>query len=712
MKTFRLFSILGISLALAGACKEKEIADDGLIYEITAPESDSYSVEVQETAKAGQEIPVTVTLAEDAALKVTSVLFNDTPCELVSNDGLVYNFKFVMPATHVTLVVETSKTAFSINWERSSEDYQIACSTSSAEPGDEVKFTLSVVNLKYKVSLVTYGTSSETCQQDGDPEFVNNDAMVGPLQYIFKFTMPEKDVNIKVELEESLNRIWRTSVPHANIRMLNRLYPDGNNPDIDESIENEYDRKVCMGLFKESAYFVVDADPGYNYSNPVIKGRITGNSYNATFGNNDGYGESFTFSMPAEPLDITITATEEDEYKGKEFVGTYNAFWLKVRNESLIYSEDAPTMTYDLLMNKTYNISSTDENNFSGVGFYLFDESNNTFEYQYDDMKANLETQKTNAGLGGRYGSEISFVSVVNIAEPMPENTRYYIAAKGDALTDFISASSTSGNMLLMSFKYNGEQRYYWYDHNEGMSLTAVDVKFLSGSDLSSSDASALVKMDGQPFMKYSVADGKPVFTNKGAEAGTYTGSEGDLVLDGFGNATLNGNEGTYELDGTTLIFKDSSETETKLLIDVKEHTYSVVSDSAEWDGPMQFSVESPNGLVGGKAKKALVALYLSGYVHFQFAFDNYGRWEDEINTAISYVYDASAQTLTISFLNFAGNPTSIEQGNGAYPSLSQIVFKVSSDKKSLEFTGINTLYGRWNTNSLPLDGVVLQAVE
>lgn len=721
MRTFNLFPILGASFALLVACAEKEIAenpDDGpeepASYGITAPSSEDYIVQVQEIAEEGEEVPVYVTLKEGSDLKVTSVSFNESPCEFVSEDNLVYSYKFEMPSEDVEISVETSRTAFSISWE-DGKGYGISCGTSKADPGTEVTLTVTVTDLRYRPAAVSYGSSAELCEQVGDPSFAGNDATKGPLSCDYSFTMPERDVEISVELDEALNRISRTSDENADIWMLNRLYPDGYNPDIEEGIENEYDQKVCMGMFEDQVFFRILSKPGYKYETPQVQGTITGNTYVPEYVNHQVHGWCYSVIMPAEPLDITVSVTEENKYEDKEFIGTYNGFWIKVRSGSLIYQPSEPTLTYELRKNTTYTVTSVDENNFSGLGFYSFNEETGEFAYDYDAMKANLETQNTTTGLSGSYGKDVTLAVISNIEDQKPDNTRYYVAAKGEgtaSITDFVSASSTSGLTILMSFRLNGTLCYYWYDHSN-TSLSPVDVEFGSGSSLADDGASAYVRLDGQVILKYSVADGIPVFATKGSEAGTYAGSSGNLVLDGFGNATLDGVAGTYELDGTTLIFTDSSSVTTEFLLDVNDHTYTVVSDTGVWDGPMTFSAESPDGLVGGARKKALVALYLGGsYVHFQFAFDNYGNWADEINTAISYVYDAQAQLLTISFLNFSGKPTAIEQGDGAYPSLSHIVFKVSPDKRSLEFTGIDTLYGRWNTNSLPLDGVVLEAVE
>lgn len=722
MKIFDLISILGVALVLPMSCAKDELANDSTggeetpsVYEITAPVSEDFTVEVQESAEEGSEVPVTVTIVGED-LKVTSVKFNDSPCEFVSEDNLVYSYKFKMPSQDVEISVTTSKTAFSITWSDSG-DYSISCSSSKAEPGDEINVTVTVPNLKYRPASVSYGSAGELCEQVGNPYFDNNDASKGYLYVDYRFTMPEKDADISVVLEENLNRIYRTSDENAAIRMRNRLYPDGYTPDIDETIENEYDAKVCMGVFEDPAYFAIEPIPGYNYSTPSVTGLWTERSYATEYVYEAQYGGwCYNLAMPAEPIMITVTATEENMYEGKEFIGSYSGFLLKVREGSLIFRSEEPTLNYELDKNTTYTISSTDENKFSGTGFYSFDEETNIFGYLFDDMQGNVWTEDTNAGLGGRYGQDVSLAYVANVAEPLPDYTKYYVASKDNGtatISDFISASSASGLTILTSFKLNGVQCYYWYDHS-GMTLTKVDVEFLSGSSLADAGASALVRLDGQLFLKYAVEGDTPVFTTQGAEAGTYTGSAGDLVLDGFGNATLDGVEGTYELDGSILTFTDVTGTETQLLLNANDNSYSVISgDSGEWNGPMSFSVVSPNGVVGGQQKNALVELVLDGgYVHFRLAFDHYGSWEDGINTAISYVWDSAASTLTIAFVNFVGNPISIEQGNGAYPSLGQIVFKVSADKKSLEFTGIETLYARYNSNYLPLDGVVLTAVE
>lgn len=709
MKLFKVFAILGVTSALAFSCKEKEnFENEELLYEISVTETDKVSVDVQEISAAGKEIPVTVTVAEGAELKVTSVLFNGTPCEFVSEDGNVYKYKFTMPASAVTISVKTSETAFSIYWDSEDSDYSVTCTTSKAEPGEEVSFSVSVINLVYKVTSVSYGSAGEFCEQVGDPEFADNDATVGPLVYDFKFTMPERDVTLNVTLEESLNKISRTSDPNANIRMLNRLYPDGYNPDIDEDIENEYDRKVCKGKFGQGAYFVIDATPGYVYDAPVVKGKITGNGYTAVYANHEGYGECYGLTMlPAEPIDITITAREENIYEGKPFVKSYDAFWLKVRTLSYIYSEAAPTMEYELMKNTTYSISSTDENKFSGLGFYSFDKSANTFAYDYDKMKDNLVTQNTNAGLDGRYGDEISFVSVVNIAEPIPDNTRYYIAAGDGKISDFISASA-NGNLIIMSFKYDGEQRYYIYNQNEGMSLTKVDVVFEKGSTLADQNAEAVAMIDGTPVLKYTVEDGKPVLSEQGSEAGTYTGDKGDLVLDGFGGATLGGVEGDYTIDGNVVRFVDGSQTETVVTIDKSAKTYSVVSGEEGWTGPSNFELTTDTGHGLVSEVKITLVLNADKTATFRAYFTSggsFGNPENLIYDTQAYVYDASAGTLTV---------TNVYQGTGSGwgTGRKDIVFNVSGDKKSLEFT-VDALYSTATSSKyVVVTGKSLTAVE
>ncbi len=65
---------------------------------------------MQESAEEGSEVPVTVTVVGED-LKVTSVKFNDSPCEFVSEDNLVYIYKFEMPSEDVEISVETNSPA-------------------------------------------------------------------------------------------------------------------------------------------------------------------------------------------------------------------------------------------------------------------------------------------------------------------------------------------------------------------------------------------------------------------------------------------------------------------------------------------------------------------------------------------------------------------------------------------------------------------------
>lgn len=716
MKTLKLFSLLAAMLVMAAGCREKENFSS-LIYEITAESSEDYTVEVQENSRPGEEIPVVLTLREDAELKVLSVKFNGEDCEFVSQEGNVYNYKFTMPESHVKITVETSSTAFTIAWNRDDPTYKVSA-PASGEPGMDIDVTITVVDLKYAVESVSYGTSEELCEQQGDPTYTGNNALEGTLEYKFRFTMPEKNVNLNVAVVEAWNRIFRTSHPNATIKMINRFYPDGYNPEIDPDIEHVEDREICKAMFEDEVQLTVYADPGYEFSMPALKGTITGKSYALSVGANDNYPVYYTFVMPAEPVELTIEVWESDEYKDKEFVGTYSAFWLRTNEYEKLYEAAEPTMKYELKANRTYTISSSDENQFTGIGFYRFDEAANTFAYQYDEMKNNETTKGTNAGLGGNYTSEFTYVTVSNMAEDMPDKARTYIAAKdgesGAVISDFVSASG-AGNVILYTFKKNGTPYTYLYDKSRKYTMKEAELEFKSGSAINEDGASALVKVAGEPLYKYDLKEGKPSLSPKGSEAGTYTGAQGDLVLDGFGNGTFNGAEGTYVVESLTVTFTDNSLTTTVFTISMGNKTYTISDGDVAWDGPKNFTATTQNNSASAEWTVSLELDYetYNSFTGQTVVHEGEARFivsdgsGQVISDARPYAYDAASKTITVSqvMLSDAVGSWNLKRQD--------LVFSISEDKNSFTFQSPALLVS-YNSPSkwVNVEGLVLNAVQ
>lgn len=718
MKTLNYLCALGVAFAMLSGCdKEPQGGDEQKkSYSITAEKSDQYEVEVADSAIEGDEVAVKVTVNDGLDLKVVSVSFNDDACQFVSMDGNVYNYSFVMPAENVNISVELAATAFNVSWDDDNEDYAVSGLNPKAAPGDVIEFTVSVKNLIYAVSEVTYGDGL-ACEKVGDAEFEGGDPAKGPLNCKYKFTMPENDVNISVVLAESFHRIYRTSDENAAVKMLNLIkVGEDDKPAEDPEIEDENDRIICEGRFSDKAYFAVETVGSYKVDKVTVTGRTSGAEYETIYADDPEYGMSYSFTMNAEPVDIAVSVSENNVYEGKDFLGSYSAFWLKVKTSYTIYSDAAPTMNYELREDAKYTISSSDENKYSGMGIYTYDEAENTFTFDKDAMKADSETMNTTAGLTGTVSGDLIFVTVKDVETSAISLDRFYIAAKdvdgSAAISDYVAATDELGFNILMSFRLAGAEKYFLYEHLNAGSLSPVSVEYISGSSIDENGAYANVAKDGETIMKYRVNDNKPVFQFRGNEAGSYEGSAGTLVLDGFGEGSLGGNEGTYTLESGYVVFVDNNQTTTKLLVNYSDKTYTI--DSGVWDGPMQFIGESDKGVdwEGLPADVTTMLLDLSSqnisnspYISLQF--DDTGAFFYEI----SYTYDSVNGTITVLFLDmWTGEPVELPQGD--HPALKNLVFKASEDKQTLEIVGLDTLYGPYDDSYLPLDGFVLKAGE
>lgn len=691
MKTFKCFAVLAAFLTIAAGCQKEpqENPDDNpgnekQSYEITVQESDLYSMDVPDSALEGDEVTLSVTLKENAEVKIVSVKYNEEACEFVSEEGLTSTYTFTMPSEDVAISVETAATVFAISWE-DSEIYTISGLNPKAKPGDIIKFNISVTDLAYKISQVTYGDGL-TCEMEGEP--VIEDPAEGPINYVFSFTMPENDVTINVSTEDNMFRIYRTSPEHAAIKMLNLIKTDGSgNPETDSNIQDENDRIICEGKSGDKVYFTVEPESD-QWSVETVTVSSNSGSFTIALSDDPTYGESYSFTMKAEEVSITATMKEEesDVYPDKDFVGSYSGFQVKTgfSNRSMLCIMENPSLTYTLEASASYTVNVSDDESYNGTGKYIFDEENNTFTYNTDVM------QPGETGLAGTYQDEVIFVTLNKIGQSISYNRSYIAAmdANGSAkLSDFISASDDMGYNVLIGFKINNEQKFYLFEQANGSTYTPVSVNFTSGSSLAEDGAQADVIKDGTLIYKYSVSGDTPVFRGKGNEAGTYEGSEGTLVLDGFGSGTLDGVSGTYTMENNIAVFVDAGQNTTKAVLNYEAKTYSIYY---AWDGPMYYSATTDNADNGSGPTQATIILNLgntdwSGNPDPCFMIQTDWPFQD----SVLYSYDPSAGTLTIMFVDSWSKEPRPLQGN---PDLSYIVFKVSEDKQTLEILDVDTI--------------------
>lgn len=549
----------------------------------------------------------------------------------------------------------------------------------SAKAGDEVP--LSIVPAE-GMEIVTVHYNEEPCT------FVSSDAETNTFNYTF--TMPAHDVSLDVTTATEYNDITLEGDNHAYINMLNALVKDDNG----DPVLDEDGNKMYRGFYNQVVQFTYEVDLGYNYSVTIV-GKRTGTHYeDQTIFEDNGwdFNSYWTLVMPAEPLTMTIKSSEKNDFVGKALVGNYKGFFINTTQLGKLERYDATTLEAEIKSNTAFSVKTTDANKFDFQGMISYDES--TKQFAYDAASCEFY------GLSGRYDDEMTVAWVSNLLEDMPDNVRFYIMSKND-LSSFISAGNAGGSKYLLEVKTSTGTAYYLFER-EGYQLTKVDMEFTNGESLGDASATGFVMKEGEKLLQYTYDGSTTNLIEKGKEAGSYkpaSGSGDELVLDGFGGGKIGTKEGTYTIsDGIVTLTCDGQET--KYNIDMNAKTYSLIADEGEWNGPTDFYVEgSQLAHDGGKDVKGCIKISIDknaignpdkGKAYFvaQYWSSSY-KFEDVLSALVTYVYDPSAKTLTLSQIG-AGT------ADGGYGRI-DIVLSVSDDKRTLTFTGIDRIYAQFN---------------
>lgn len=675
---FLKFLLMGALLAGAAGCSEDNTEGAAPSFAITVPTSENYQVTVAESAKAGDEVPLSIVPAE--GMEIVTVHYNEEPCTFVSSDAETntFNYTFTMPASDVTLNIEVREmapTEYSIYYDNS-DDYYFMDVPQTAEEGSEVSFYVTVTDLSMCVAQVRYGTEEEeVCEQTGDVEVASDYK-----RYAFKFTMPQHDVSLEAGIAVEYNSITRIGDEHSKVRLINSIKKDEDgNPLVDENGEH-----ICENYYGQLVKFVYEVELGYNYEVTVVGDRTGAHYEGKIYFEDNSYDPSdcWVLEMPAEPITFTITSTEKNDFAGKAFVGDYKGFFIDTKQPGKLTSESSPNLEASLKSSTVFTFKTTDVNAYDFKGTFSFDESTNEFAYERESCDQ--------YGISGNWSDKITMTYVSDIIEDMPDNTRFYVMTQ-KSISDYTSAANAGATKLLLEMTLDGSTVYYLFERS-GYSLREVSVEFTSGTSLGDASATAFVIENSEKILKYTYDGNTTNLIEKGKEAGSYqpaSGSGDVLELDGFGNGKIGTKEGTYTItDGIVTLTCDGQET--KYNIDMNAKTYTTINDEGTWDGPTTFYIEDSdiayNGskMTKGSVKVTLDPAQTKATFIAQYYSDMY-RMENVVYSTVSYIYDAASSTLTLSQILV-----------GVYGTWNSeridIVFKVSDDKQTLTFTGIDRI--------------------
>lgn len=716
MKVFKYLTMLGLAALGVMGCK-KENLDEALSYRISCQETSEYTVSVPEYAVAGETVEVSISV-NDKAVSVTSVLYNGSACEKVSFSGEnnVYVYSFVMPERDVTLTVNTSTSRYGILCVENDNYLYIGPDDAVAE--EKVEFEL-YVNPVYALTKVTYSygdAETGTCDLEGEPVADNNG-----VSYKYSFTMPAGNVTLIPEYERPIYRIYSQLYESGvNVRPYNHYRVDYDDPDANEygNVPDPDDpfwpgARIVESPAGDLIYFNADFDLGYDSpanhdNNPAgfitVKGldsdlKPSGNDYSS--GVKWTYDEGldywfWSFTMPAEPVLLEAVATELGTYTDRDFVGEYDGYYIHWGSEyrNTVQAVQSADVALALNANTVFTLKASETDRTPGYdydnrGVYVYGEDN----YIDYDLEACRDAQgRDNDGIGiqGSYNQDAWVMIALDPAQGgLSDTYRYFFTVKKDAgVTGFAAASNENGNRFLIELAKASGKEYWYYDAPVGQRvLSKVSADFEGKSINEDGATSAVMDSDGNLLFRYTYADDAPVFRLVGNEAGTYTGSAGDLVLDGTGAGTFNGEEGTYVLDesGMNLTFTTEDGTETVFIIYQSEKKYSIQSESGDSIEGTYSSANSEKAVCGytpdwfsdGEARLTIKSAE-DGTLKADFYLAGNGLvFHDEHD--VNCVYDASSKKVSISGFLVA-NVGSWSGASSSRP----IEFIVSDDETTL----------------------------
>lgn len=572
--------------------------------------------------------------------------------------------------------------------------YEFSC-PKTAERGSEVLFSVYVDDNTMRPAKV-YANDQE-CTAIADDG----------VTWYYSFTMPAKDVTMTLTTEKNMHTITLKQGAHTTITMLNSS----------DDWEKDSADRVFNNYAGEAVKFLWNAHLGYDGTLKVYTASGTEVSCEYVTDDED-FGECWKCFMPNERLIIETVATEKTDFLGQPFVGDYKGYAVAVGAQGVV-SGTTPEFALSLNSNTSFLAKSTDANAFNFDGCYTYDESKNTFAY-ISDYSSDAYGEKDYGVSGTWFTDNDALVSVSDLQDDKPDNMKYYFVSKSD-FTSAIAASDTYGSRFLIEMHATEGTRYYYFSKINN-SVEQVTVNFTSGSSVADASSAMVYDMSGTPLFRYTRATttSQPVFTLKGAEAGTYakqdgTSSDAALTLDGFGNATYGSTSGTYTIDKSIVTYTQTgSSNKQTFIIDQSAMTYTM-SASSTWDGSENYAAVVTGCYDDNSASSGMFALTFNhdyagnekeGSVKVQVTLtDSYYDTKSIIASTASYTYDAAAQTITVTGIL-------VGTADGRSTERTSVVFNVSSDKKSLTCNEDKVLRAAsgGNTRYVSVNGLTLTA--
>lgn len=456
-----------------------------------------------------------------------------------------YKYQFVMPASEISVKVSTEATMYAVTRGKNSSNISytkntVTNSTASnlyASVGQIVEVGLKDTDTAKPTGISVNGMEITTPTEEGGSAF--------------QFAMPSRPATVDVLTTPYYRPLKKVESEHLKLTFLSR----------EETVDEATKAKtftyteITQSVAREDVYvrvtgvtedFVVSSMKGIyktkGYTGSVYENNLTISKVS----DDENEANLYTFRCPVSD-DITVTVTEENltTYKGQPFVGKYKFVELYrqgSKTDSLSSTAEIKSSgKIEATSGKPFTSSIISNHDAENKRLTLLKEGSDKFFMSYEGdlgytpFSDNKVYQQDAFFMVKDDGSTLTYKS--NIFGQKEEGKTYF------AVEIFTKENNveTFKNGFFVDFS----------DEKNPKLFMNVTFEFTKGSFVSDKNAEYKVKK-GETLVADVANCGSSLYALRDGLQATYTGANGELVLDGLGTATYKGSTWSYVFDKET----------------------------------------------------------------------------------------------------------------------------------------------------------------
>ena len=456
-----------------------------------------------------------------------------------------YKYQFVMPASEISVKVTTEATMYAVTRGKNSSNISytkntVTNSTASnlyASVGQIVEVGLKDTDTAKPTGISVNGMEITTPTEEGGSAF--------------QFAMPSRPATVDVLTTPYYRPLKKVESEHLKLTFLSR----------EETVDEATNAKtftyteITQSVAREDVYvrvtgvtedFVVSSVKGIyktkGYTGSVYENNLTISKVS----DDENEANLYTFRCPVSD-DITVTVTEENltTYKGQPFVGKYKFVELYrqgSKTDSLSSTAEIKSSgKIEATSGKPFTSSIISNHDAENKRLTLLKEGSDKFFMSYEGdlgytpFSDNKVYQQDAFFMVKDDGSTLTYKS--NIFGQKEEGKTYF------AVEIFTKENNveTFKNGFFVDFS----------DEKNPKLFMNVTFEFTKGSFVSDKNAEYKVKK-GETLVADVANCGSSLYALRDGLQATYTGANGELVLDGLGTATYKGSTWSYVFDKET----------------------------------------------------------------------------------------------------------------------------------------------------------------